>query len=313
MAMKRCPICGENYSDTYKSCPFCEEEAALQRGNQLHRGGKGGKRTSGGNKRGQPNLLSPILVILILIMAALLVYLLFGDKIADKLGGDQTEDPVTEEVTPKPPTLDENEDENEPEDGTDVDNNQDDTEENGDADAETDLSALPETLTMSYLGSPKTEFTMSVGDAPIPLTASGGSGSYTWSSSDESVATVDADGKVSAVAGGQATLTVTDGSGKGTCIVRVKGGTSSGETTGSTTSTSADPKLSSTDFTTHVGDPNVQLKVSGTSSAVTWASKNTGIATVSGSGVVKAVAVGTTTITATVDGKVLECIVRVTK
>ena len=311
MAMKRCPICGENYSDTYKSCPFCEEEAALQRGNQLHRGGQGGKRTSGGNKRGQPNLLSPILVILILIMAALLVYLLFGDKIADKLGGDQTEDPVTEEVTPKPPTLDENEDENEPEDGTDVDNHQDDTEENGDADAETDLSALPETLTMSYLGSPKTEFTMSVGDAPIPLTASGGSGSYTWSSSDESVATVDADGKVSAVAGGQATITVTDGSGKGTCIVRVKGGTSSGETTGSTTSTSADPKLSSTDFTTHVGDPNVQLKVSGTSSAVTWASKNTGIATVSGSGVVKAV--GTSTITATVDGNVLECIVRVTK
>ena len=312
MAMKRCPICGENYSDTYKSCPFFEEEAALQRGNQLHRGGKGGKRTSGGNKRGQPNLLSPILVILILIMAALLVYLLFGDKIADKLGGDQTEDPATEEVTPKPPVLDENDGENGSENGVDADN-QGDAEGNGDSDAETDLSALPETLTMSYLGSPKTEFTMSVGDAPIPLTASGGSGSYTWSSSDESVATVDADGKVSAVAGGQATITVTDGSGKGTCMVRVKGGTSSGQTTGSTTSTSSAPKLSSTDFTTHVGDPNVQLKVSGTSSAVTWASKNIGIATVSGSGVVKAVAAGTTTITATVDGKVLECIVRVTK
>lgn len=88
MAMKRCPICGENYSDTYKSCPFCEEEAALQRGNQLRRGGRGGKRASSGNKRGQPNLLSPILVILILIMAALLVYLLFGDKIADQLAGE---------------------------------------------------------------------------------------------------------------------------------------------------------------------------------------------------------------------------------
>lgn len=49
-----------------------------------------GKRASSGNKRGQPNLLSPILVILILIMAALLVYLLFGDKIANQLAGDQT-------------------------------------------------------------------------------------------------------------------------------------------------------------------------------------------------------------------------------
>ena len=311
MAMKRCPICGENYSDTYKSCPFCEEEAALQRGNQLRRGGRGGKRASSGNKRGQPNLLSPILVILILIMAALLVYLLFGDKIADQLAGNQ-EDPGTEEVTPAPPTLDENEDEDTtaPEVGTDTDD-QDDGEGTGDTAEETDLTALPETLTMSYLGAPKTEFTMSVGDDSIPLTASGGSGSYTRSSSDENIATVDADGKVSAVSAGQATITVTDGSGKGTCMVRVKGGTSSGQTT--TTPSSSAPKLSSTDFTTHVGDPDVQLKVSGTTSSVTWASKNTGIATVSGSGVVKAVSAGTTTITATVDGKVLECIVRVTK
>ena len=311
MAMKRCPICGENYSETYKSCPFCEEEAALQRGNQLRRGGRGGKRASSGNKRGQPNLLSPILVILILIMAALLVYLLFGDKIADQLAGNQ-EDPGTEEVTPAPPTLDENEDEDTtaPEVGTDTDD-QDDGEGTGDTAEETDLTALPETLTMSYLGAPKTEFTMSVGDDSIPLTASGGSGSYTWSSSDENIATVDADGKVSAVSAGQATITVTDGSGKGTCMVRVKGGTSSGQTT--TTPSSSAPKLSSTDFTTHVGDPDVQLKVSGTTSSVTWASKNTGIATVSGSGVVKAVSAGTTTITATVDGKVLECIVRVTK
>ena len=311
MAMKRCPICGENYSDTYKSCPFCEEEAALQRGNQLRRGGRGGKRASSGNKRGQPNLLSPILVILILIMAALLVYLLFGDKIADQLAGNQ-EDPGTEEVTPAPPTLDENEDEDTtaPEVGTDTDD-QDDGEGTGDTAEETDLTALPETLTMSYLGAPKTEFTMSVGDDSIPLTASGGSGSYTWSSSDENIATVDADGKVSAVSAGQATITVTDGSGKGTCMVRVKGGTSSGQTT--TTPSSSAPKLSSTDFTTHVRDPDVQLKVSGTTSSVTWASKNTGIATVSGSGVVKAVSAGTTTITATVDGKVLECLVRVTK
>ena len=247
MAMKRCPICGENYSDTYKSCPFCEEEAALQRGNQLRRGGRGGKRASSGNKRGQPNLLSPILVILILIMAALLVYLLFGDKIADQLAGNQ-EDPGTEEVTPAPPTLDENEDEDTtaPEVGTDTDD-QDDGEGTGDTAEETDLTALPETLTMSYLGAPKTEFTMSVGDDSIPLTASGGSGSYTWSSSDENIATVDADGKVSAVSAGQATITVTDGSGKGTCMVRVKGGTSSGQTT--TTPSSSAPKLSSTDFT----------------------------------------------------------------
>lgn len=78
MAMKRCPICGEKYSDTYKSCPFCEEEEALQSGAQIRRTapGRGGKRTAARGR--QPNLLSPILIVLIVIMAALLVYLLFG-------------------------------------------------------------------------------------------------------------------------------------------------------------------------------------------------------------------------------------------
>ena len=65
--MKRCPICGEKYSDTYKSCPFCEEEEALQSGAQIRRTapGRGGKRTAACGR--QPNLLSPILIVLIVI------------------------------------------------------------------------------------------------------------------------------------------------------------------------------------------------------------------------------------------------------
>ena len=83
MAMKRCPICGEKYSDTYKTCPFCEEEEALQSGSQIRRNtGRGGKRAA---RSRQPNLLSPILIVLIVIMAALLVYLLFGDRIAQRM------------------------------------------------------------------------------------------------------------------------------------------------------------------------------------------------------------------------------------
>ena len=80
---------------------------------------------------------------------------------------------------------------------------------------------------------------MSVGDEPIPLTASGGSGTYTWSSSDDGIASVDSSGRVTAISAGQATLTVTDGSGKGTCLVRVRGGstgTSTSASGGSTTS-----------------------------------------------------------------------------
>ena len=44
MAMKKCPVCGEKYSDTYRACPFCEEEKNFRRGKPPRR--KGGSRVS---------------------------------------------------------------------------------------------------------------------------------------------------------------------------------------------------------------------------------------------------------------------------
>ena len=84
---------------------------------------------------------------------------------------------------------------------------------------------------------------MSVGDEPIPLTVSGGSGTYTWSSSDDGIASVDSTGRVTAISSGQATLTVTDGSGKGTCLVRVRGGSTGTSTSASGGSTASGSTL----------------------------------------------------------------------
>ena len=86
MALKRCPHGGEKYSDTNKNSPFCEEEEALRGGRKIRRSGKrtGGKR--------QINLLTPTLFVLILIMGALLLYLLFGDRFQ--------KDPAREENKP---------------------------------------------------------------------------------------------------------------------------------------------------------------------------------------------------------------------
>ena len=42
MSNRQCPKCGEEYSDTYRTCPFCEEEAAIQKGKPLRR--RSGKR-----------------------------------------------------------------------------------------------------------------------------------------------------------------------------------------------------------------------------------------------------------------------------
>lgn len=228
MAMIRCPICGEKFSDTYRSCPFCEEEEALRQGEQIRRGvNQGGKRVS--RRRQQPSLLSPMLVLLILILAALLVYLLYGDKLAQTLFGQSATQQVEETIQ-----SDGTEDEDTvtmPEDSDVIDEETDQTDDEGtntgDA-TQVDPATLPETLTMAYLGSPRKEFTMSVGDAPIPLTVSGGTGTYTWSSSDDGIASVDETGKVTAISAGQATLTVSDGTGKGTCVVIVKAGTGTG-------------------------------------------------------------------------------------
>lgn len=173
MAMIRCPICGEKFSDTYRSCPFCEEEEALRQGEQIRRNiTRGGRRVA--HRRQQPSLLSPLLILLILILAALLVYLLYGDKLAQTLFGEPAGQQVEE-------TLDDQEDDGTvtmPEDDeivdTDAEDIPDDTE-------TTDRPrwiphTAPETLTIAYLGSPREEFTMSVGDEPIPLTATGGTG-----------------------------------------------------------------------------------------------------------------------------------------
>ena len=203
MAMKTCPVCGEKYSDTYRSCPFCEEEKNFRRGKGTKR--KGGHRV----RQGGPSLLSPMLVIAILLMAVLLIYLLFGKAIGEKLGWGQDpagsepsgavssqgssgasssgEEPV---VDPEPAGL-----------------------------TYEAALALPDGLTLS-----KTDYSTNVGDPDVTLSVSGGSGSYTWLSENDAIATVSESGTVTAVANGTVNILVTDGNQKAVCIVRVKGG-----------------------------------------------------------------------------------------
>lgn len=67
------------------------------------------------------------------------------------------------------------------------------------------------------------DFTMSsTYPTPITIRASGASGAVTWTSSNTSVATVDANGRVSMVGKGQCRVTATDAAGNSaSCIVRV--------------------------------------------------------------------------------------------
>ena len=116
----------------------------------------------------------------------------------------------------------------------------------------------------------------------------------TWTSGSPGVATVgSATGLVTAAGAGTATITATtaDGSNKATCVVTV---------TQSVTSVSVSPSTLQLD----VGGAGATMTASvspanATNKAVTWSSSNTGVATVSSSGLVTPISSGTATITAT--------------
>ena len=219
MAMKRCPVCGEKYSDTYRDCPFCEEEEALREGAKLRRGRRVAPRSR------QFSLVTPTLIVLIFMMAGLLVYLLYGDQLKEKFRkGGEDATPPTEDVTPVKPQPTEP-DVTEPEPG-DTPDSEPGTMPEAPSDTTTttdygNMMALPSGLKLST-----EDFTLrSVGETAT-IRASGGSGSYTWASEDDGVASVDQNGKVTAISQGTVNVVVSDGSKKGVCIVRcnVSGG-----------------------------------------------------------------------------------------
>ena len=115
----------------------------------------------------------------------------------------------------------------------------------------------------------------------------------TWSSSNESVATVNASGGVSGVAQGSATITVTTNDG---------GFTASSEVTVNSIAVSG-VYVSPTSLALDVGSTRVLYNTvspsNATDKSVTWSSSNESVATVNSSGLVSAVAQGSATISVT--------------
>lgn len=216
MAMKRCPICGEKFSDTYRDCPFCEEEDALRDGEEIRRyPRKGGNRVSHGR---QFNIITPTLILLIVIMAALLVYLLYGDKLAEKFGDkkDKPSKAPVEDIIEEQPEED-------PEEGT-MPEDSTGTEDPVVLPLETDYEMTMKLPSGIVLDRNPADVTLKVGESFALQVTGGGNGTYSWVSEDDGIASVDDNGKVVAVSGGNVNVVVTDGEKKGVCIVRVKGG-----------------------------------------------------------------------------------------
>ena len=127
--------------------------------------------------------------------------------------------------------------------------------------------------------------------------APGTGGRVQWASSDAAVATVSGDGLVTGVSAGVASITATIAGRTGSAVVTVRAGVAS------VAVTPANAAIT-------IGGQPVQLTAEPRNAAgapvagrtAVWSSGNPAIATVTAAGLVTAVAQGTTTVTATVDG-----------
>lgn len=156
----------------------------------------------------------------------------------------------------------------------------------------------------------QTDVNLTVGKTTV-LSATG-SDKITFSSSDETVATVDVNGTVKAVAPGTAVITAKASEQSATCQVTV---TEVEENTPTPLPTEETLTLQSIygtsgDISISVGE-SAPMEVDGAKEAITWEIENSGIATVDANGTVTGVATGNTVLKATVHGKTLTCTIRV--
>ena len=169
------------------------------------------------------------------------------------------------------------------------------------------IPSTPTTVSPTSVSLNKTSITLGAGESYTltkTVSPSNASTSYTWSSSNTSVATVNSSGKITARNSGTATITVKTSNGKtATCKVTVKNAPSK-------------ISLNKTKVTLGVGetfDLNSTLPSGTASYSVKYTSNNTSVATVKASGgLVTAKKAGTVTITATTyNGKKATCTVTV--
>ena len=181
MSLIKCPKCGEMFSDSYKTCPFCEEDEAYYSG-KLRK--SRGRRAAESRRRKTPSVLGPVAIVVLILLAALVVWLIFGDQIKEAITGE------------KPPI-------------TDVDK-PDDT-----IDKPDDTPVTP-TISLN-----RTVLVLNVGEKD-ELKVNGTEDTVEWSSSAPTVASVNSAGEVTALTKGNAVITAEVNGESVTCTVTVK-------------------------------------------------------------------------------------------
>ena len=293
MSLLKCRKCGEMFSDSYRSCPFCAEDEEYYNGKVKKRNHRRMEK-----KHKAPSIVGPLLVLLVIIIIAAAVWAIFGDSVKEWFDGR----PGVEHVDPQP--------------------GHNDDQQGDDVVLEKKL-ALNKSVLMLAPGASE-QLTVSGG-------AEGEE--YVWQNSDPAVLTVSEDGKVTAVAEGSAVVTVTCGDESAVCAVTVKENVESDDPVidDPTPPTPVDTKvdLSKINITVPLYGTSLSkiedgkfdvslgkgesfgLEVQGTDVKPSWSVANSSIATISTDGTIKGITSGETTITAKLNNTNVEIIVRV--
>ena len=299
MSLIKCPKCGEMFSDSYKTCPFCEEDEAYYSG-KVRKGR--GRRTAESSRRRAPSILGPVAVVVLILLVVLVVWLIFGDRIKAAIDGSENP-PITDVDTP----------------------------DDGPVTTPDDTAVTP-TISLN-----RTVLVLSIGDKES-LKVNGTEETVAWSSSDPTVASVTSSGDVTALTKGNAVITAAVGEESVACTVTVKSEDDTSGDNSTTTkpndTTTTKPSTGSVDVskltleseygttikpndgTFDISLPaglSCSFTVKGTDMTAAWSSADSSIATVSSDGTVKTVSRGETTLTIKLGSTEVKCLLRVTK
>ena len=94
MRLLKCPKCGEMFSDTYKTCPFCQEDEELHSDKPVKHSHR---RTGGG--RAKPKVGGVAVVVCLVLVLGLAAYTIFGSQLKDIFGGKKNVEPQPDTQT----------------------------------------------------------------------------------------------------------------------------------------------------------------------------------------------------------------------
>lgn len=222
MDLIRCPQCGEQYSSSYPRCPFCEEEDSSGSRRLKYR-----PRRHIADKQKAQSARGGLIVVLVAVLA-LLSWYLFGDNIAPAGKTDEEPNtPPTQDEEPAVPTNNPNASDPffEPSGGEPSGNEPSGNEPSGgggEVQNPTPQPPVVENVDVSGAKLNREDFTLGYEGEKFTIKLSGTEATPTWSIDNPNVATIAADGAVTAVANGDTTVHCKVGSRDLTCTVRVR-------------------------------------------------------------------------------------------